>query len=124
MEITSRSRKLEAEKDNCEHKPIKSIRVKTQKNFKSWVKEESKKRDLDLREEAVEAARLEVVVNGVVSRGVAGGGGGGSSTTNTDHSTTTVRPIRPAASHNSKAGSNNRDNHLTASFSEEEEKEI
>ena len=69
------------------------------RNSKSWFKlqrEEAKYRDLDLREEAVEAARFKVVVNGVVRTGVAGGV---TSPADTDHSTTT---IGPAASHNSQ----------------------
>ena len=92
---------------------------------------DSKERDLDLREEAVEAARLEVVVNGVVWTSVTagGGGGGGSVPADTDHSTTAATTIGPAASHVLEDGSkNNRDNHLTASsqgerFEEEEEEE-
>lgn len=59
-----------------------------------------RKRNLDLREESVEAARLEVVVNGVVWSGVAaaGGGGGGSVPADANHSATTAT-IGPAASH-------------------------
>ena len=99
------------------------------RNSKSWFKlqrEEAKYRDLDLREEAVEAARFKVVVNGVVRTGVAGGV---TSPADTDHSTTAATTIGPAASHVLEDGSkNNRDNHLTASsqgerFEEEEEEE-
>ena len=90
------------------------------RNSKSWFKlqrEEAKYRDLDLREEAVEAARFKVVVNGVVRTGVAGGV---TSPADTDHSTTT---IGPAASHNSQKLDQQYDGEVHRRRFEEEEEE-